>query len=491
MGRADGRGPLAHWTGDTDMGDAGENLFYAEVSEGPDAGRRIEFRAGTTTLGRSSDNDVTLLDPVLSRHHCRFECSGAALKVVDLESANGTILNGMEVRESLVRPGDTIQIGDTVLKISAGAAEASVAAPEVLITIDTPPSPPPGDAAPAAPPPPPPQPAKPEGGETAAATPVVDLGFGDEEGAKDGKKPNWRPMIWGLAGVAVLAAAASMILRAPDEDVQPAIARPAEPTLLPLEIEYEKVEADNASIFRYHMSLDATGHLSIEIDDLAENRHVRKDSVVSSNSLARLAKQIDGSGLARLGEIPAGIASGASLVVKDLTVVLNRRVVQAKVENRMEPAEFESAREAIETFGKNELGIWAIQYPRERLVEMAEEAFTRARNLYDQRGIAHGNIFMALKSCREAEFYLETVEPKPDFYAETVTLHSEAEEELARRYEDQRFKADRAINLKDWQIAAEELRILRDQIPDDDDPRNIDATRKLLDVENRIKKGDK
>ena len=476
---------------------------YVEVVAGPDSGRRAPLREGSTTLGRSGDNDVCLLDPVLSRHHCRVDVAGGVVKIADLESANGTYLNGAEIRESVVRDGDTVQIGDTMLRFflsdkKTGNDAAEGTAPLVVV-----PAPPTQEAVSVTAGTPPPQPGAPvasaaagaspsqPGASGAPAIPVVDLGFDsrDPDAPPGAKKPNWRPLLWGLAAVAILAAAASVIMRTPDEPPTPTIVRPQEPALLPFEIDYEKVIAGTGSVFRYHMTLTAANHLSIEIDDLAENRHVRKDAEVSSNSVIRLASQIERAGFFRMDEIQPGIASKGDLDVKDITLVADRRVKRLRVENRVEPQVFGDVREALETFGMNELGIWAIQYPRERLVELAEEAFTRARNLYEQRDISHGNIFQATRSFREAAFYLETVEPKPDFFADAVTGLNVAEEELNHRYEEQRFRADRAINLKEWQTAAEELRILREQIPNPDDPRNADATRKLLDVENRLKKG--
>jgi signal recognition particle subunit SEC65 len=49
--------------------------------------------------------------------------------------------------------------------------------------------------------------------------------------------------------------------------------------------------------------------------------------------------------------------------------------------------------------------------------------------------------------------------------------------------------ADRAINLADWETAQKELRILCQLVPDKKDPRNKEATKKLVDVESRIGKG--
>ena len=61
--------------------------------------------------------------------------------------------------------------------------------------------------------------------------------------------------------------------------------------------------------------------------------------------------------------------------------------------------------------------------------------------------------------------------------------------ELERRYRDQRFEADRAVNMGDWERARTELRVLCELIPDNGDPRHAEAAAKLVDVENRLKKG--
>ena len=137
-------------------------------------------------------------------------------------------------------------------------------------------------------------------------------------------------------------------------------------------------------------------------------------------------------------------------------------------------------------FGKNELGLWAIQFSPERLVEMAREAFLLGKRLYDEREIRHGNLAMAIQNFEKAEGDLETVEPKPDFYAETLSMITLCRQDLQDRYGERKFRAERAIRLSDWQNAARELRVICEMIPDRSDPRNEEAWKTLLDVERRI-----
>ncbi len=491
-------------------------LLIAEA--GPDRGREITVPEGEISLGRSSQNDVCLVDPILSRHHCRISFHGGVLSVEDLDSANGTLVNGNEVKTAELHDGDTVTIGDTVLRVRHAPKDVrqSAPVPEVAPPPEVAPMPevasPIVDLGPA----PASEPSSNLSGEAALSreatlsgeaalsreatlsgeaaqtAPVVDLGFDKAAAnATDAKKPNWRPLIWGLGAVAILFLAVSLILRSPEEEQAPVIQTPKEPPLTPLEIEYEKVEASTDGVFRYRMVLDADGHLAVEIDDMNEDRHVRKDTVLASNKIERLAKELDKSGFFYLTDKYEGVAPEGVLGSLDITVIANKRVKRVEVLNRVEPDVFRNVRESLETFGKNELGIWAIQFSREKLVELAEESLTRARNTFEERGIDYGNTYLAIKRFEEAAFYLDTVDPKPDFYGDIVTGLNQAREELNAKYEEQRFLADRAINLKDWATAARELRILREMIPDRDDERHIEAGRKLLDVENRLKSKDK
>ena len=90
------------------------------ILAGPDKGRDVNVPPAGIRLGRSSENDVALADPLLSRHHCRLDFTGAGeLQVTDLDSANGTLVNGAAVACQKLKPGDQIHIGDTLLAVAA------------------------------------------------------------------------------------------------------------------------------------------------------------------------------------------------------------------------------------------------------------------------------------------------------------------------------------------------------------------------------------
>jgi hypothetical protein len=78
-------------------------------------GRRVPLDAGTLVLGRSSACDLVLDDANASRRHAELRRRGDSVTIVDLDSTNGTAVNGKRIREQALTPGDKITIGTTTL----------------------------------------------------------------------------------------------------------------------------------------------------------------------------------------------------------------------------------------------------------------------------------------------------------------------------------------------------------------------------------------
>ncbi|MGV9194888.1 FtsK/SpoIIIE domain-containing protein [Microbacterium sp. MC2] len=83
---------------------------------GPVAGREFPLPRGHFTVGRAPDNDVVLDDPLISKRHARIEV-GAAVEIVDLNSANGIVIDGGLVPRLRVIPGQRFVLGDTELVV--------------------------------------------------------------------------------------------------------------------------------------------------------------------------------------------------------------------------------------------------------------------------------------------------------------------------------------------------------------------------------------
>jgi hypothetical protein len=85
------------------------------VEKGHEKGRSIPLAARTTTVfGRDTTANVQIKDTMASRAHFKIEPRADGLWLVDLQSMNGTLLNGHPVRESRLNPGDLIRVGETL-----------------------------------------------------------------------------------------------------------------------------------------------------------------------------------------------------------------------------------------------------------------------------------------------------------------------------------------------------------------------------------------
>lgn len=67
--------------------------------------------AACLTLGRAPDCGLVFGDDTVSRHHARLELRDGRWFLVDLDSSNGTLVNGRRVRDAEVRVGDRIGLG--------------------------------------------------------------------------------------------------------------------------------------------------------------------------------------------------------------------------------------------------------------------------------------------------------------------------------------------------------------------------------------------
>jgi hypothetical protein len=105
-------------------------VFARPAGSAPDSARRayllvstrgsraVQFDLGGPLIGigRASDNDVIVDDPMVSRHHCQLMLQLGAYGFTDLGSRNGSTVNGQPVSQIALGPGDVIRIGDTQIE---------------------------------------------------------------------------------------------------------------------------------------------------------------------------------------------------------------------------------------------------------------------------------------------------------------------------------------------------------------------------------------
>ena len=90
-------------------------LVTIRVLDGPDRGREFFQMATPVTIGREEGNLIQLNDYRVSRHHVKIHEDGGAVLVTDLQSTNGTKINGESVRIWQLKPGDLVTLGQSIL----------------------------------------------------------------------------------------------------------------------------------------------------------------------------------------------------------------------------------------------------------------------------------------------------------------------------------------------------------------------------------------
>jgi hypothetical protein len=108
---------------------AGRFTVEAEVVEGQDGmpagslvladGSRVALGDEALVIGRLPECGVVLSDPNVSRRHAEIRRQGSAVVLTDLDSTNGTRVNGVPVRERVLEDGDEIVVGTTAIHYEA------------------------------------------------------------------------------------------------------------------------------------------------------------------------------------------------------------------------------------------------------------------------------------------------------------------------------------------------------------------------------------
>lgn len=83
------------------------------------------YRQPRVTVGREVNNDIVIAEKDASRFHCRLERDEQGWQVVDLESTNGTFVNGVCVKAMPLKSGDVIVVGSTRLHVLECPGEAA------------------------------------------------------------------------------------------------------------------------------------------------------------------------------------------------------------------------------------------------------------------------------------------------------------------------------------------------------------------------------
>jgi multidomain signaling protein FimX len=100
-------------------GGDGESAACLVVLHGPDMGAQFTLDKDEVTIGRSSNADIGLTAPGVSRLHCRIDRSSDGFWIEDLESTNHTRVNEHVIQRQQLKDQDRVRLGQTALKFIA------------------------------------------------------------------------------------------------------------------------------------------------------------------------------------------------------------------------------------------------------------------------------------------------------------------------------------------------------------------------------------
>jgi pSer/pThr/pTyr-binding forkhead associated (FHA) protein len=119
-------------------------MFRLVVTSEGLKGTSHELKVDRTTIGRVEDNTFQIPEASISSHHCEVLRSGTEVVIKDLDSTNGSFINGEKITQSPLKPGQTLRLGQVELQLIEGEG-APVPAPATPAPAPKPPAAPVAD----------------------------------------------------------------------------------------------------------------------------------------------------------------------------------------------------------------------------------------------------------------------------------------------------------------------------------------------------------
>ena len=91
------------------------------ITNGVQEGRVLRLRSGINRIGRSVENHLQVPDPSVSSSHCEIIFSDTDIHVRDLNSTNGTFIDGEPIQEGYLRLGQCLQLGNIEMRLEEPA----------------------------------------------------------------------------------------------------------------------------------------------------------------------------------------------------------------------------------------------------------------------------------------------------------------------------------------------------------------------------------
>jgi len=114
-----------------------ERSLLLRVVDGPDVGRSVPLADASVIVGAGTTADLALTDPGVSRRHLELALVDSGVRVVDLKSKNGTLLQGARLSSAVIDVGAELVLGKTTLRIEDADELLDVVESPTLGTLTT------------------------------------------------------------------------------------------------------------------------------------------------------------------------------------------------------------------------------------------------------------------------------------------------------------------------------------------------------------------
>ena len=89
------------------------------------AGQSYELKVEKTTIGRVADNSFPIVQGSVSSHHCEVLLKGSDVVIRDLNSTNGTFINGQQITEAVLKPSQILRLGQVEVRLEGDQTSAT------------------------------------------------------------------------------------------------------------------------------------------------------------------------------------------------------------------------------------------------------------------------------------------------------------------------------------------------------------------------------
>jgi len=94
-------------------------MWSLRALNGSIQGKSFPLNSGKNTLGRSDSCEISIQSPGISKNHCEVHVYPDKIMIVDLNSSNGTFVNGVKIQTATVRAGDKLQVHDLIFDLAS------------------------------------------------------------------------------------------------------------------------------------------------------------------------------------------------------------------------------------------------------------------------------------------------------------------------------------------------------------------------------------